>query len=429
MKKMSIPWLYSVREFRIPDDALIWIATPKNIPPAPEPEQEILTAILNPIESPGLKELLGNPASKKVAVVVDDNTRVTPVEQVLTVLVKELYRLGVDYSQITVIFALGSHRAMTEAEQRARIGGWCYERLNTLNHRYDDPNQLSDLGFTDQGTPVVVNRTFCESDLRICIGNIIPQFIAGWSGGAKIIQPGISGYHTTAKVHLDGSLTWPQRLGNAENSIRHDMENIAFKAGLQFMINTVLNLDEQIVKVVAGHIVKAHRAGVHYAEQIYRMQIEKQADIVIAGTYPANKDLWQADKGLAAAVLMVKPGGTVIWAAPCVEGVSPEHPVLLELADKDPEDVYAMCRNGEINDVVGATAHIMIGVMRKMARIILVSDGVSRNECETLGFMYAENIEQAVAIALEREGQNAEIGILTHGADFAPIVRRPEDHC
>ncbi len=426
MKTMKIPWCSGEREFQIPEDSLIWLAAPKAYPPALDPDKEILEAIHNPIGGPALKELVGTPKGKKITVVADDNTRVTPVEKVLIILVKELNRLGIEYGQITVILALGSHRFMTEEEIRQRIGDWCYERIKTINHAYDDVSQLVDLGLTSQGTPIIVNKTYYESDVSICIGNIIPQFIAGWSGGAKIIQPGISGADTTARVHLNGSLSWPQRLGNAENSIRYDMEEMALESGIGFIINTVLNLEEKIVKVVAGHVVAAHRKGVEYAKQIYQMRIGEQADIVVAGTYPGNKDLWQADKGLAAAVLMVKPGKTVIWGAPCVEGVSPEHPVLLELKDLPPKTVYGMCERDEIDDVVGATAHIMIGVMRNMANIILVSDGVSREECEALGFTYAKDLDAAVAIALLREGPDSKIGVLTHGADFAPVVETKE---
>ncbi len=422
MTEVSIPWLDGTRTIEI-DEALIrFIATPNNPAAVSDPDAEILDALRNPVKSPGLKTLIGDPEGKKVAVVIDDNTRVTPVERVLTVLVKELEVLGVSPEQVVVILALGSHRYMTPDEIRKRVGDWCYERVSVINHEYKDPAELVDLGKTSQGTPVIINRVFYESDVRLCIGNIIPQFIAGWSGGAKIIQPGISGADTTARVHLNGSLTWPKRLGNAENDIRHDMEEIAERAGLQFIINTILNLDEDIYRVVAGDVVSAHRKGVEYAKEIYQLIIPEQADIVIAGSYPANKDMWQADKGLAAAVLTVKPGKTVIWAAPCVEGVSPEHPILLELKDTPPRKVFDMCENGEIDDVVGATAHIMIGVMREMANVILVSDGVSRKECESMGISWAPNLETALKDARAREGEAAGIGVITHGADLAPLV-------
>lgn len=426
MKKISIPWCDEERSFFIDEENLIWTATPKYIKGTADEEAEIIRAIRNPIGTKKLKELIKNPNTATVAIVVDDNTRVTPAQKILKPLIDILRKIGVLYENIKVIFALGSHRPMTETEMRQKIGDWCFEHVKTENHEYDNDEKLVRLGKTSYNTQVIINKTFYNSDFKICIGNIIPQFIAGWSGGAKIIQPGISGKDTTAAVHLKGSLDWPDRLGNAENNIRLDMEEIARIAGLDFIINTVLNLENEIVKVFCGDLVKAHRAGVEWAKKIYQMEIPQKADIVVAGTYPANRDLWQADKALAAAVLMVKKGKTVIWCAPAKDGISPEHPILLQLGDKAPKEVYDMCMRDEIKDKVGASAHIMIGVMRSMANVILVSDGVKEEDALKLGFSYADSIEGAIEKAIKREGKLAKIGILTHGADFAPVVKRKD---
>lgn len=425
--KQWIPYGERKLEFEIEDSRLLWRVSPKNLPGAEDEEAEVMRALLHPIGSPTLKELIGAPEGKTIAVVVDDNTRVTPAEKLLKPLLKLLEEYGVDSRQVKVIFALGSHRPMTEEEMIRKIGRECYDRVTTINHEYDNDEKLVRLGYTSQNTPVIVNRDFYESDVKICIGNIIPQFIAGWSGGAKIIQPGISGKDTTAQVHLNGSLDWPKRLGNPENNIRLDMEEIARIAGVDFIINTILNLDNEIRHVVAGDLVAAHRVGVTYAREIYESRISRQAEIVIAGTYPANKDMWQADKGLAAASLMVVPGGTVIWCPPCEEGVSPEHPVLLEMGDRRPEEVLALCNAGKVKDRVGASAHIMIGVMRRMSHIIVVSDGVTPEEMKQMGFDYARSIDEEIAMATEREGPQSSIGILTHGADIAPVVDDGEE--
>lgn len=419
-----IPWCEDSLQFEIPDQSFLWEASPVDFPGVGDEEKEIQDALDHPIGTPSLNEMLVSSKAKTVAIVVDDNTRVTPAKKLLTPLLKRLFDYGISSSNICVIFALGSHRGMTEQEMRKKIGDWNYEHVRTINHEYDNPDQLVELGVTSQGTRVIINRCFYETDFKICIGNIIPQFIAGWSGGAKMIQPGISGKETTAQVHLRGSLDWPKRLGNPENNIRHDMEEIAQIAGTDFIINTVLNLKNDIVKVVSGDLVKAHREGVNWARKVYQIKIPERADIVIAGTYPANKDMWQADKGLAAAVMMVKPGKTVIWCPPCTEGVSPEHPILSELKDMPPQQVYDMCMRNEIKDKVGASAHIMIGVMRSMANIIVYSPGVTREEAEAMGFTYADHIDEAIQIALAREGKGATIGILTHGADMAPLVEK-----
>lgn len=420
--KQWIPYDNEKIEFDIPEENLAWVVSPKHVPGCADEKKEVEHAILNPIGSASLKDILGDPHGKTVAVVVDDNTRVTPAEKLLLPLAELLGKYGVKDEQIEVIFALGSHRPMTDAEMIQKVGQECFRRFRMINHEYDNEELLVDLGKTSQDTPVIINRYFYEADVKICIGNIIPQFIAGWSGGAKIIEPGISGKDTTAQVHLNGSLDWPGRLGNPENNIRLDMEEIARIAGVDFIINTILNLENEIVHVVAGDVVRAHRKGVEYAREIYEARIPRHADIVIAGTYPANKDMWQADKGLAAASLMVRPGGTTIWCPPCREGISPEHPVLKEMGARGPQEVYRLCQEDKIKDKVGASAHIMIGVMRRISHVIVCSDGVTKEEAEYMGFAYASNIEEALHMAYAREGADASVGILTHGADIAPVV-------
>lgn len=422
-KTLTIPWNHEERLFRLPAESVAWVVSPKSLPASCDEGREILRALHTPIGSPQLPDLVTRAPGKRTVILVDDATRVTPVGKILPLLLDELNQAGIGDHWITVIIALGTHRSMTPEEIHSRLGT-CAERVEVLNHAHDDPTRLVDLGPTAQGTPVVVNRVYYESNISIGMSNVIPHFIAGWSGGAKIVQPGVSGKETTARTHLNASLTWPSILGRAENPIRHEMEEVARQSGLSMIINTVLDPMERIVKVVAGDIVAAHRVGVRYAEGIYQIRIKERPDIVIAGSYPANKDLWQADKALAAAALMVKPGGTVILAAPCREGVSPEHPVLMELGAQPPRDVFDMTARKEIEDEIGATAHIKIGIMREMAKVILVSQGVTQAEAEHLGFRFAENLETAIDMALSESGRSARIGVLTHGADIAPVVEK-----
>ena len=158
----------------MPEESIVWTISPKAIKPVQDEREEILRAMREPIGMPPIPEVLGDPAGKRIAIVVDDNTRVTPVNRILPVVVDELNRYGVQDSQITVIMALGSHRYMTDAEIEERVGTECYSRLRVMNHEYDNPDQLSYCGKTKFNSPVYVNRTFVESDFGMCIGNIIP---------------------------------------------------------------------------------------------------------------------------------------------------------------------------------------------------------------------------------------------------------------
>lgn len=419
---LRVPWGEAAKEFRLPEESVAWTISPKAISPVPDEKAEILRAMREPIGMPAIPEVLGDPAGKRIAIVVDDNTRVTPVNRILPVVVNELNRYGVEDSQITVIIALGSHRYMTPEEIEKRVGSECYRRLRIINHEYDNPAELSYCGETKFGSPVYVNRSFVESDFGMCIGNIIPHFVAGWSGGAKSIQPGICGKETTAAVHLNSSLDWPERFGNAENDIRLDIEEIAKKAGLRFILNTILNLKEEVVHVVAGEPRAAHRRGVQYAQEVYQQEVTVRPDVVIVGSYPANRDLWQAGKALAAGCMSVRKGGTIILAAPCFEGAYPEHPDVMQLGTMDPEKIFHLSKTGQFSDVVGSTGYISAGVMRQMAKVILVSEGIDRETTEYLGYTYAPSLKEAIAIARGFEGEAATFGLLTHGADLVPRV-------
>lgn len=422
LKTLSVPWGEGKKEFQLPEESIVWTISPKAIKPVQDEREEILRAMREPIGMPPIPEVLGDPAGKRIAIVVDDNTRVTPVNRILPVVVDELNRYGVQDSQITVIMALGSHRYMTDAEIEERVGTECYSRLRVMNHEYDNPDQLSYCGKTKFNSPVYVNRTFVESDFGMCIGNIIPHFVAGWSGGAKSIQPGICGVDTTAVVHLNSSLDWPERFGNAENDIRLDIEEIAKKAGLKFIVNTILNLNEEVVHVVAGEPKTAHRRGVQYAQEVYQQEVTVRPDVVIVGSYPANRNLWQAGKALAAGCMSVRKNGTIILAAPCFEGAYPEHPDVMQLGTMDPVEIFNLSKSGKFSDVVGSTGYISAGVMRQMAKVILVSDGIDQKTTEYLGYKYAPSIPEAIHIARELEGDNAKFGLLTHGADLVPRV-------
>lgn len=421
-KTLRIPWGEQEKEFQLPEESVDWVISPKAIPPVPDEREEILRAMREPIGMPSIPEVLGDPAGKKVAIVVDDNTRVTPVSRILPVVVDELNRYGIQDSQITVIIALGSHRYMTEEEIQQRVGIECYARLRVINHEYQNPEELTYCGTTKFGSPVYVNRTFVESDFGMCIGNIIPHFVAGWSGGAKSIQPGICGVETTAAVHLNSSLDWPERFGNAENDIRLDIEEIAKKAGLKFILNTILNLNEEVVHIVGGEPRAAHRKGVKYAQEVYQQEVTVRPDVVIVGSYPANRDLWQAGKALAAGCMSVRKNGTIILAAPCFEGAYPEHPEVMQLGTMDPVEIFNLSKHGKFPDVVGSTGYISAGVMRQMAKVILVSEGIDQETTEYLGYHYAASLAEAIKMARGFEGEAATFGVLTHGADLVPRV-------
>ena len=161
---------------------------------------------------------------------------------------------------ILLVIATGTHRAMTEQEMHVKYGSEVTDRVKVLNHDCLDRANLVSCGVTRRGTDIWINRLVMESDIRVAVGNIVPHHPTGWSGGAKMLLPGVAGQHTTGQMHLLGATE--QQLGKIETPCREEMEDFVRATGLDFIVNTVLNSDGEVIRMVAGHFVAAHREGV-----------------------------------------------------------------------------------------------------------------------------------------------------------------------
>lgn len=418
--QIDIPYGESSKSFDLPESRLSWIISPKEVAGVGDEEAEILRAIRNPIGSPTLPELVTQ-KGRETVILVDDQTRATPQKRVLPPLLNELNRAGVADEGITILIALGTHRYMTEEECLLRFGAEVMDRVEVINHAFDDPSRLVSAGETASGIPISVNRRYHESDISIAVGNIIPHIYAGWTGGGKMVQPGVCGPETTAATHLAAASMVPQILATLDNPIRKEIDEVAQHSGLTMIVNTVLNSQRRIVKVVAGHVVEAFRAGVREAEPIYTIEMGEYPDIVIASSYPADLDLWQAAKALIHGALMTREGGTLILVTPCPEGVASQHPIVLQLGDASPAEVQRKMKQMDATDLIGAATHMAMGAIRERVKVVIVSEGLKEEEARRLGFQCASHLQEALKAALSRHGAGARVGVLTHGADVAPL--------
>lgn len=415
-KEIIIPYGHETKTLKIPETNLAWVKGPKYVPPVENLSEAVRVAIQAPIDSPTLKELVTHHGTKTV-ILVDDNTRVTPQKFILPVLLDELNKAGVSDSDITVLIALGTHRAMERTECIERYGKNVMNRVKVLNLP-QQPDDFVDLGETPSGVPIHVSRLYLESDLSIAVGNIIPHMYAGWAGGAKMIQPGVTDHVTTAETHLMAGPRVYEILGQIDNPIRREMEEIAIQTGLKFIVNVVLNGEGEVVAVVAGHVVAAHRTGVEIARPIYTLEIEERPDIVIAGSHPADRDLWQGFKAVNNCGMLVKDGGTLILVIPAPESIAPDHPQMVELGITPGDKVQELLKEGEISDGVAAATYLALDQTRQRVEIILVTDGITNDEATRIGLTATPKFEEALARALARHGDQARIGVITKGADI-----------
>ena len=409
-------------EIRLPEKQIFAVVGPREVPGVPDEKAEIEKALSNPLGHQGLSAL--SMKGKSAAIICDDFTRPTPADRILPVLLDRINDVGIRDQDIEVIVASGTHRYMTADEVEEKFGKEVTERVDVMSHYWKDEGMLVDLGETTSGTPISINEHVMEADIRIGVGNIVPHAVAGWGGGAKIIQPGVCGAQTTEYTHwLSAQFETNQLLGVAENPVRREMEEIGRKVQLDLIVNTVLNQELNIVKVVSGDPVKAHREGVKVAEGVYGVRVPAKTEIVICDSYPCDVDLWQAIKAIYAAELIVESGGTIVLITPCWEGVSSEHPALLDYGFTSYDEVKHLVECGEITDLTAAADLAVVGrLINEKANVILCSAGITEEETRKLNFDYAETPQEAVDLVLATHRPEDRITVLRSSAELLPMI-------
>jgi len=421
LTRISFPYS-DISPLEIPETNLLGVFAPSTVP-APKSEHDLIEdAFLDPIGSDPLRKKVRG--SRKVLIAIDDHTRSTPVQSIFPRMIEELDAGGVNRKDVTILVALGTHRPMTEEEMVQKLGEEIVNSFTILNHNYSDPSQLDFLGETDSGTPIFVNKLAKEADFIIGIGQIVPHRVSGFSGGGNIIQPGICGELTTGKTHwLAARFTGREILGKIENPVKSEIEKVALKAGLKWIVNAIQDGSGKLVHAVAGDPIQAYQAGAARSHAVYSCALPSEADIVIADSYPFDSDLWVASKGIYASELAVKQGGVVILVSPCLAGVSPSHPEVLETGYRTFAEIDQLVRNDMIEKLTVAGHLVHMGrVIKERAKGILVSRGISKNETEKLGLIYAEQPQEALEIAMSLCGRAAKVAVLQRGSEILPVL-------
>jgi lactate racemase len=417
---VTLPYGDETVEVRIPSENLVGVYSPNEREAVVDVRREIVRAISNPIGSRPLRDLVRG--SSRVVILADDNTRLTPVDEILPAVLDEMNAAGVKDEQVTVVIALGTHRFMTDAEIVEKFGGEVVKRVAIRNHDYKNREALVDLGTTPNGTRVSINRDVYEADFTLGIGSIVPHHIPGFAGGAKIVQPGVSGEETTAQTHLLSVRAPRSYVGVERNPVREEMNEIARQAGMNVIFNVVLNRHGEMVGAFFGDTVEAFAEGVKLSRQVYAVEIPEEADIVIAGSHPCDIEFWQAHKTLYPADRAVRAGGTIIVVTPCDEGVAVTHPDILELTHHSAEELRRKVAAHEPHDEVAAALAIAWAQVKEREDVFLVSRGIDEDSARRLGFTRFADVQGACDEALARHGRDARVAVLTHAPDMLPFI-------
>jgi nickel-dependent lactate racemase len=298
----------------------VTVVAPHYVPGLPDEYAAFRAAMESPIASPPLWDLVR--ARDRVAIVIPDITRPLPTDRLLPWLLEAIAH--VPDPQIVIINGTGSHRANTPSELAAMVGPAILARYRVVNHDSHDSSTLAGAGVGADGHPVLLNREYVNADRRIVLGFIEPHFMAGFSGGAKAVFPGIAAIDAIMRYHDarmigDPKTTWGLLKGNpTQERIRHDGTLLP----IDFCINVTLNRDRQITQFFCGDVLTAHDRGCAFSRETAMVPCDRPFDVVVTTNsgYPLDQNLYQAVKGMSAAAQVVAPSGYIATAARCNDG-------------------------------------------------------------------------------------------------------------
>lgn len=407
----------------LPDDRLI--APPLTIrdaEPLADPVAAVAEAMANPTASPPLAELAKG--KKTACIVICDITRPVPNELILTPMLATLEAAGVPRDGITILIATGLHRPNEGEELVELVGRRIAETYRCVNHFGKDLESHEFLGTTPNGVPAWIDKHYTRAELKITVGLIEPHLMAGYSGGRKLICPGIAALETVSVWHGPRFLEHPKAdcgsvLGNP---VHEENTLIAQMAGCDFIVNVCIDGKRRVTWVGAGDMIKAWEKGVEFCREVVKASVPKPVDVVVTSCagYPLDTTWYQAVKGLTGAMPVVKKGGTIVLAASLTEGLG-SHEFQAHLDDYDANGKYdrpadkATCGMDEWQLVMfrKVVAH---------AKVKVVSHGLPADVLRKCRVEPAESVESAVAASLAEYGPLATLAVIPKGPYVLAVV-------
>ncbi|WP_288531684.1 nickel-dependent lactate racemase [uncultured Secundilactobacillus sp.] len=397
-------------------------ATYKN----PVSEKETVEQSLdNPISSPSLETLAKG--KQNIVIISSDHTRPVPSHIITPILLRRIRAVAPD-ARIRILVATGFHRPSTHEELVNKYGQSIVDNEEIVMHYSEKDEDMVNLGKLPSGGDLLLNRVAVEADLLISEGFIESHFFAGFSGGRKSVLPGVASYKTIMANHSGEFVADKHsRTGNLHhNMIHEDMVYAAKAVNLQFILNVVLDEDKKIIASFAGDLEQAHKKGTDFVASLSRVNAV-DADITIStnGGYPLDQNIYQAVKGMTAAEATNKENGTIIMVAGCRDGHGGEG-FYHNLADvQDPQEFFDQAVNTPRLETIPDqwTAQILARILIHH-HVIMVSDLVESHLVTDMHMELAKSLEEAMAFAYEREGQQAQVAVIPDG--LGVIVKAKE---
>jgi nickel-dependent lactate racemase len=399
----------------VPEKNLAGVLLQPEVPAVPDPIRELQSMLKSPIGSPSLADLAR--AARTACVVICDITRPVPNELILRQVLDTLEQNGMRRDAITILVATGLHRPSTREERIAMMGDGIAGKYRIVDHDARNSGEQEYLGVTHMGTPVYIDRSYTEADLKITTGFIEPHLMAGFSGGRKLVAPGCAGEKTIKALHSPRFLENPDcREGSIENNPLHrELLEIAAIAGHDFIVNVALNEERKITGIVAGDPVKAHEKGIEHVRGAVGAHIAEPVDIVITTSagFPLDLTFYQAIKGMTAALPAVKKDGVLIIAAECAEGLG--SPEFTAMATRYRDAGEFMRSINETSVEIDQWQLEECAKALRQAEVVLVSPKLHREYAGKLFVRTAGTVDEAMAFAFEQCGNDAKVAVIPRG--------------
>ena len=408
-------------EIDVPEERTT-VIEPTYLPGLPDERGALRNAIRNPIGTRPLRQTVR--PDQTVAISVCDITRPMPSSTVLPVLLGELSHVPDD--RITILVATGTHRENTRAELESMLGAEVVDRYNVVNHDGFDPDAVVHVGETSDGISVRLNRAWVEADFRITTGFVEPHFFAGFSGGPKMVAPGLAAFDTVMQLHSAPLIADPNSVwGVTEGNPIHDaIREIARMTGVDFSIDVTINRDHKITSAYAGELFAVHKAACDVSRRTAMQAVPDPFEVVVTTNsgYPLDLNLYQSVKGMSAAAQIVEDGGTIICAAECSDGI-PDHGEYKQLlaARDTPEELLEMVNEPGYSHHDQWQVQLQAQIQLK-ARVHLKSDHLTPQQIDAAHLTPVDDLESAVAESLDRHGASARLCILPQGPQTIPYL-------
>jgi nickel-dependent lactate racemase len=405
----------------LPDER-VTVIEPVSRPAAPDPHATLLAAIRDPIESAPLRERAQR--GKRIAISVCDITRAQPRALQMSALLAEMP--DVRDEDVTILIATGTHRGNTPAEIERMLGADLVRRFRVVNHDARDESVLRYVGTTTSGVPAYLNREWVDADVRITTGFVEPHFFAGFSGGPKMVAPGLAGLDTVMLLHNPERIGHPNSIWGVTdgNPIQRDVREIARMLPVDFALDVTLNREQKITAAFAGDILAQHARACAYAKSTVMRSVPQPFDVVLTTNsgYPLDQNLYQAVKGMSAAATIVKPSGTIVCAAECRDGLPNHGSYGAVLASQPgPEQLLTMINAPGYAVPDQWQVQIQAQVQLK-ARVLVRTSGLDAAQVRAAHFEPIDDVSCAVREALDRAGSDATLCVLPQGPQTIPYL-------